>query len=71
MSRQPPALRLVVAEGGRADLCRQMVRAVLEHRYAQARALARRLGHRASMVLAPADADAPDTARQAHASTRE
>jgi hypothetical protein len=55
-----PELRLVVREGGRKELGRQMLRAHLEHRWEDARAIVDRIAYRATLRLIskgePADA---------------
>lgn len=44
-----PRIHLVVREGGRAELGRRMLRAYLEHRHAEGRALVERIAHRACL----------------------
>lgn len=45
-------LKLVVCDGGRQELGRQMLRAHLERRYEVARALVNRIAYRASLIPA-------------------
>ncbi|MBS0576843.1 MAG: hypothetical protein JSS45_10570 [Proteobacteria bacterium] len=60
--KDKPDLRLVVSQGGRKELGRQMIRAHLEHRLEDARALVDRIAYRAPLKSVdprePPDSDA-------------